>query len=145
MVELPVGRVARGHVAEEGTSTWEHLDVEPPSFPKKLQTPDKWLRAAAMVSYSTQGGHAAVVFPVGPETKDACMAAIKNGISAKMRYIRKHQRISIGFLHDAMDDKVHDDRKTVRVDSADNTADVFTKPLDDQSFAKHRLTLGIRP
>jgi hypothetical protein len=76
---------------------------------------------------------------------DACMLAIKNGISAKMRYIRKHQRISIGFLHDAMDEAVHDDRETVRVDSADNIADMFTKPLHAQSFCKHRLSLGIRP
>lgn len=63
---------------------------------------------------------------------DAAKSAIISGESKKMAYLRKHQHISISSTHEffAQDP---DRRKLKRVESAKNTSDILTKPLDHKT------------
>ena len=70
---------------------------------------------------------------------DAARAAMKNGYSRKMRYLKKTQRICLGFIGDAIQEAC----TVERVDTDDNDADVHTKPLARQAFHKFRSQMGV--
>ena len=57
---------------------------------------------------------------------EASRQAIANGASIALNYLRAHQGIALGFLHDAYD-RGH--RTLTRVETGANVADIFTKPL----------------
>jgi hypothetical protein len=69
-----------------------------------------------------------VVFLVDATTVVSC---VKMGYSGKMRYVRKHQGVSISFLHDAVGDIIQ------YVTSEANFADIFTKGLPPDSHNHH--------
>ena len=62
------------------------------------------------------------------------------GYSRKMRHLRKHHRVSVAFIKEALEQL---GTKAARVDAADNPADIFTKPLPKSPFLKHVLGLGM--
>jgi hypothetical protein len=62
------------------------------------------------------------------------------GYSRKMRHLRKHQRVSVAFIKEALEQL---GTKAARVDTADSPADIFTKPLPKSPFLKHVLGLGM--
>ena len=64
---------------------------------------------------------------------DAARAAMKNGYSHKMRYLKKTQRICLGFIGDAFQEAC----TVERVETDDNDADLHPKPL--VPFANGRL------
>ena len=78
---------------------------------------------------------------------DASVAerCIKAGWSKNMRYVRKHQRVSISMLHDIFNEEENHCQCYYRhVSSEKNTADTFTKALPAASFQKHASFLGIQ-
>ena len=56
--------------------------------------------------------------------------------------MKKHQKISIGSVRDALLQK-HDTRQVVRVTSKDNKSDGFTKPLERILFAAFKEHIGV--
>ena len=56
----------------------------------------------------------------------AGVSAIKAGMSKKLSYMRRTQRVSIGFMSDYI---YGDDGAIMQEATADQPADVFTKPL----------------
>ena len=71
---------------------------------------------------------------------DAAKTSFQEGYSRKLRYVRKHQRVSLGFIKDSRENS---DIELHRVDSGDNCGDVHTKPLERVAFQKHRTTMGV--
>ena len=72
---------------------------------------------------------------------ERCLQA---GWSKNMRYVRKHQRVSISLLHDIF----HGGGALAsfgHTSSEANVADMFTKALPVASFRKHVSFLGIGP
>lgn len=65
---------------------------------------------------------------------------IEIGFSKGMRHLKKHQRISLGLLSEALE---RDDASLDKLPSKDNTSDIFTKPLGSHLFYTHRDGLGI--
>ena len=65
----------------------------------------------------------------------------KGECSAALRYLAKFPGVNIAFISDL----VHQCSgfELEKVGTADNTADIFTKPLEYDSFSKHRNALGI--
>ena len=51
-----------------------------------------------------------------------------------MRYLHTHQRVSLMFLTDTY---AAEHRTLTRVDTADNTSDVFTKPMPREGCDRH--------
>ncbi len=74
-----------------------------------------------------------------------CLQAIRSRLSKEMKYIKKHHGVSIAFLHDCMDPAKHHGRQAQKIDGTLNTADIFTKPLDSDTFRRHRSELGLLP
>ena len=70
----------------------------------------------------------------------AALQAIDKGISPNMRYLRKNQRISIACLHDYAEQA---GVKFKKEDTSRNVADMFTKPLDVDTFSRLRHSLGV--
>ena len=72
----------------------------------------------------------------------AARKCIENcGANSQLRYMRKHPVVSLAFLHDAL---VREETKAAMlgcVESGDNVADVFTKPLGAIAFVKFRDAL----
>ena len=73
---------------------------------------------------------------------DAAIGAIHKGYSRKMSYLRRTQRVSIGFLHDFVGDE-HTALKKVHTDS--NDSDVLTKSLEKEAHWRHSFAMGMRP
>ena len=71
---------------------------------------------------------------------DSARVTFENGYSRKLRYLRKHQRISISFVADALKAVMGN---VTRADSKDNNADIHTKPLSAILFNKHKADLGV--
>ena len=71
---------------------------------------------------------------------NSARTAFVNGYSRKLRYIKKNQRICLGFVSDSLE---RTGGEAVRVDSGDNTADMHTKPLPRLAFTKLRNEMGV--
>ena len=71
---------------------------------------------------------------------NSARTAFVNGYSRKLRYIKKNQRICLGFVSDSLE---RTGGEAVRVDSGDNTADMHTKPLPTIAFTKLRNEMGV--
>eukprot|EP00931_Biecheleriopsis_adriatica_P065039 TRINITY_DN3965_c1_g1_i1.p1 TRINITY_DN3965_c1_g1~~TRINITY_DN3965_c1_g1_i1.p1 ORF type:complete len:1301 (-),score=320.83 TRINITY_DN3965_c1_g1_i1:1146-5048(-) len=71
---------------------------------------------------------------------DAARAAFQQGYSRKLRYLKKHQRVSLGFVRDLMEKL----GLVGRIDSDKNNSDVHTKPLSKVSFQKHCDDMGVK-
>ena len=67
-------------------------------------------------------------------------ACIRSGWSKALRYIRKHQRISICALHDMF---MEDDVEYGHVDSTENSSDLLTKSLDRLLHLRHSKFMGM--
>ena len=66
--------------------------------------------------------------------------AFVNGYSRKLRYIKKNQRVCLGFASDSLE---RTGGEAARADSGDNTADMHTKPLPRVAFTKLRSEMGV--
>ena len=68
---------------------------------------------------------------------------IKRGRSNKLAYTstppRKAVHINMQWLSEVVSDMA------CKVDTAINVADLFTKPLDEEAFARHTLRMGVVP
>lgn len=72
---------------------------------------------------------------------EAAESICKSGDSTKLRYLRKHQRVSQSWVNDAIAEQ--DDRQVSRVDSGKDVADGFTKSLLRDRFEEFRSSLGM--
>jgi hypothetical protein len=71
---------------------------------------------------------------------DAARLIMQN-LKASLPYLRKHQRVNLGFLRDVVSRK---GRCLRRVASVDNVSDIFTKAMSTADvFEGHRATLGM--
>ena len=71
---------------------------------------------------------------------DAAKSAFREGYSRKLRYLRKYQKVSLGFIRDSLSNS---NGKLERVDSSENNSDIHTKHLDRVAFLKHRAAMGV--
>ena len=67
-------------------------------------------------------------------------AALRSGWSRNLRYLRKHQRVSICAVRDLLVTSTTAHR---HVESKANVADVFTKCLPADAHWRHAATLGL--
>ena len=65
--------------------------------------------------------------------------AVSAGFSQRMRYARKSQGVVLGWLHDMFEGRLD------KIDTRVNVSDIETKPLDGESFPRHRRYLGQVP
>ena len=65
------------------------------------------------------------------------------GQTKNMRYLKKHQRVSEGFVKDVLDDDDGGYRELVKVDSKKNKADQGTKDLSRQELEEHIKMCGM--
>ena len=70
-----------------------------------------------------------------------CKAAAEKGTSRQMKYLSKTQCVDLFWLRDAVRN-VPLEMSTVR--SADNIADILTKPLSGPRTAMLRVRMGVR-
>lgn len=84
---------------------------------------------------------ARTVLLIGRTDADAALGAIRKGYSRKMSYLRRTQRVSIGFLHDFWSDP---HSILSKVASKSNDSDVLTKSLDKHDHWRHSWALGMR-
>ena len=61
---------------------------------------------------------------------ETCQAVVESGFSRKMAYVRKYQDVSVGLPHDW---HAREENRTEHVESAEQVADIMTKPLDHTS------------
>ena len=71
---------------------------------------------------------------------EAARLAYNLGYSRRMRHLRKHQRISIAFIKEALEQLK---TNATRVATTENTADIFTKALPKKLFAQHVEAMGM--
>jgi hypothetical protein len=77
---------------------------------------------------------------------EAARHAVVNGASSALRYIRRHQRISLAMMRDVfMEETVRDSRELARKDTKAMEADLLTKHLSADCFARHRGAFGMWP
>jgi hypothetical protein len=69
------------------------------------------------------------------------IAAILKGYSRKMSYVRRTQKVSLGYLHDyfGCENTLLD-----KVPGPKNDSDILTKGLDHISHWRHTAALGLR-
>ena len=70
----------------------------------------------------------------------AAIGAVRNGVSVQMRYIRKHQKVSIAFLHDAVK---NNEIEIVKAETNSHFVDSLTKPLNREKFESFRMAMHI--
>ena len=70
---------------------------------------------------------------------DAARQAVMAGHSRRLAYVRRHQRVSLGALHDTFGPGNADGNRLVREPSTTMPVDVLTKPLPE---AEHWACLG---
>ncbi len=71
------------------------------------------------------------------------VAAIRDmevGYSKKLRYLRRHHRLSLGLLRDSLDREGVEGEHVV---SAENTSDVMTKAQPKDAFNKCVVSMGM--
>ena len=70
------------------------------------------------------------------------ISAAKKGYSKRLRYLQRTHRVSIGAIHDLLEDA---EQKVVveHVESACQKGDMFTKPLPPGPFADARNRIGM--
>ena len=80
------------------------------------------------------------------DASSAISAIRKGGTEGQLRYLPKYPGISISFLHDVFycDNNGEINADLIKIDSINNPADVLTKPLDAESFNRHRSWIGVR-
>ena len=72
---------------------------------------------------------------------ETCKLDISQGWSKGMKHLRKHHRVSISLSGEAVArPEVH----LEKLESDENTMDIFTKPLGPAKFTKHRTGLDVR-
>ena len=74
---------------------------------------------------------------------DAAKGAADSGNTKQMKYLRKTQRIHEAWVHNQVKEYKRGDRKTERVDSGKNLADLMTKALDTRTFWRFLALLGM--
>lgn len=72
---------------------------------------------------------------------DAAIGAIHKGYSRKLSYLRRTQKVSIGYLHDFVGDE---HTALVKVHTDSNDADLLTKSLEKMKHWRHTHALGLR-
>jgi hypothetical protein len=72
---------------------------------------------------------------------EACRLAVKKGSSGALRYIRKHQFISLSVVSDFFAPETGNELG--RVDSNDNHSDFMTKGLPRPVHEKHSAAVGM--
>ena len=72
------------------------------------------------------------------------LTAVSKGYSKKMRCLSRSQRVSIGAIHEMLNDT---DMKVtaVYVNTAEQKGDMFTKALQAPEYIRQRLAIGIIP
>jgi hypothetical protein len=65
---------------------------------------------------------------------------LETGWSKGMRYLRKHQKVSISLFQEALD---NEDTVLLKRGSAENRSDILTKPLDAVAHWGHTTALGL--
>jgi hypothetical protein len=66
--------------------------------------------------------------------------SVMNGYSCKLRYVSKTHNISIARCHEIFE---RNEFTLERVDTNDNIADLFTKPLDKSGLTRHRTAVMV--
>jgi hypothetical protein len=89
---------------------------------------------------------------VAREDNDACVASVRKGISRKMSYVPRTQKISISALNEFYygdPDVISDDRRSdnylVRIASEDQLGDVYTKGLPAEQHWDLLFRAGLMP
>eukprot|EP00971_Amphidinium_carterae_P260493 5168161-Amphidinium_carterae.1 len=80
------------------------------------------------------------------EDNEACQAIIRNGYSEKLRHVTRTHKLGMSFLHELIMGTESDGLgviSQVRVESALQKADAFTKLFDRFGFERMRKLLGI--
>lgn len=75
---------------------------------------------------------------------EAAEVVMNTGASKFLLYMPKHKRMGFHFFKEIFDHRSEQDATCERVDTSKNRADVFTKPLDNEPFLRHRHSIGIR-
>ncbi len=70
----------------------------------------------------------------------AAVAAIKAGVSKKLSYVRRTQRVSLGFWADYV---VSPGTSITQVETSLQRGDMFTKSLEQQLHERNSRALGI--
>ena len=122
------------------------------SWQSKRQTATPWSSGEAEVVALSEAARPALIHQLITEgirnqpthvefcdDSSACIGAVNKGFSSMM-YIEKTQKVRIGALHDIVN---LDNVSLIKWPTESNVADPFTKPLDKDSFEKHRGLLGI--
>ena len=74
----------------------------------------------------------------------AAEAVAKSGQSRKLKYMAKHRRVRTAFVKHALEKAGKDANRVVqRVESDENTSDLFTKPLGAEKHLKHSRGYGM--
>ena len=74
------------------------------------------------------------------EDNTACISAITKGYSLALRYLKRTQRIDLGFLHEVLNSENYHLEK---VDTKVHKGDFFTKPLSLPAFREGLERIGI--
>ena len=101
---------------------------------------DLMTRSLAPVGEAISQAWGVLLFEAAETDNDAALADVRSGHSKKMAYMRHYQKLSIGLVHDYFDEE---HRELGRVDTQANDSDMFTKPLDMETFERHCATLHI--
>ena len=101
---------------------------------------DLMTRSLAPVGEAISQAWGVLLFEAAETDNDAALADVRSGHSKKMAYMRHYQKLSIGLVHDYFDEE---HRELGRVDTQANDSDMFTKPLDIETFERHCATLHI--
>ena len=74
------------------------------------------------------------------EGNTATICAIRRGYSPALRYLKRTQRIDLGFLHEAFEqERTH----LQKADTGDHKGDFFTKPLGIAAFTAALVKIGM--
>ena len=73
---------------------------------------------------------------------EACRMAVVKGSSGALRYMRKHQFVSLSLVADLFEKSTGN--TIARVESAENHSDLMTKILARVLHERHCIAIGIR-
>ena len=74
------------------------------------------------------------------EDNSACVSAINKGYSLAMRYLKRTQKIDLGFLHEVLSS---DNYHLEKADTKIHKGDFFTKPLNIPAFREALNRIGV--